>query len=73
MGQWKSWSPFRELLTPLVLALGSLLLFGSAQRTPENDIYFQMAVFSVVPSWAYWYWRIDAKRFFTKLQRAFQC
>jgi hypothetical protein len=61
------------LLTPLILSLSSLLLFGNAQRTSDNDIFFQIVILSVVPSWAYWYWRIDAKRLFRNFQRAFQC
>jgi hypothetical protein len=61
------------LLTPIVLSLVGLLLFGNVQVTPENEIYFRIGALSVVPSWAYWYWRIDAKRLITNLWRSFKC
>ncbi len=61
------------LLTPLALALASLLIFGNVQVTPANEHFFELIMFSTVPSWAYWYWRLDAKRLVSNFRRAFQC
>jgi hypothetical protein len=61
------------LLTPIVILIISILLFGDTKVTPQNEIYFQLAILSVVPSWVYWYWRIDGKRLFSNFRRAFQC
>ena len=61
------------LLTPLAILLVGVVFFGGAKETKQNEIYFQLVILSVVPSWAYWYWKIDGKRLFSNFRRSFNC
>lgn len=66
-------SAIPAMMTPLMLLIIQGLIFGFSTPVEQHMELTVLIIWSVYPSFAYWYWRIDGRRLYTNFRNSWQC